>query len=136
MRKTVFSLFCSGTGEEPRAFLLPLLGQPHPSPLSHFVGYFVPLSERMFDYQQKAETEGRQAEAKVWAVLVNQIWGGLSGYCVGTKGLKKVRIPFSYEMVLTSSSEFGSRILPTLVPATIHSSGAEIFYSQGIEGHG
>ena len=26
---------------------------------------FVPLSERMFDLQQKAEIEGRQSEAKV-----------------------------------------------------------------------
>jgi ribosomal RNA-processing protein 12 len=55
---------------EPRAFLLPLLAQPHSSPLSHFALYFVPLS---FDLQQKAEIEGRQSEAKVWSVLVGQV---------------------------------------------------------------
>ncbi|PPR02396.1 hypothetical protein CVT26_011364 [Gymnopilus dilepis] len=76
-------------GAEPRAFLLPLLAQPHPSPLSHFITYFVPLSERMFDLQQKAEMEGRQSEAKVWSVLVGQVWAGLPGYFVGTPNLKE-----------------------------------------------
>ncbi|KAJ3778669.1 armadillo-type protein [Lentinula raphanica] len=76
-------------GLEPRAFLLPLLAQPHPSPLSHFVSYFVPLSERMFDLQQKAETEGRQSEAKVWNVLISQIWAGFPSYCHGTPDIKE-----------------------------------------------
>ncbi|KAI0708959.1 NUC173-domain-containing protein [Cerioporus squamosus] len=53
-------------GREPRAFLLPLLAQPHPSPLGHFLSYFVPLTERMFELQAAAEAEGRQSEAKVW----------------------------------------------------------------------
>ncbi|KAI0305771.1 armadillo-type protein [Multifurca ochricompacta] len=69
------------SGREPRAFLLPLLAQPHPSPLGHFVSYFVPLSERMFNLQQKAESEGRHSEAKVWKVLIAQVWAGLPGYC-------------------------------------------------------
>ncbi len=77
-------------GNEPRAYLLPLLAQPHPSPLSHFVDYFVPLSERMFDLEQKAETEGRQSESKVWHVLVAQTWAGFSGYCHGTPDLDQV----------------------------------------------
>ncbi|KAJ4483189.1 armadillo-type protein [Lentinula aciculospora] len=77
-------------GLEPRAFLLPLLVQPHPSPLSHFVSYFVPLSERMFDLQQKAETEGRQSEAKVWNVLISQTWAGFPAYCHGTPNLKDI----------------------------------------------
>ncbi|KAF9241576.1 armadillo-type protein [Melanogaster broomeanus] len=68
-------------GREPRAFLLPMLAQPHPSPLGHFVSYFVPLSERMFNLQQKAEAEGRDSEAKVWSVLVSQVWAGFAGYC-------------------------------------------------------
>lgn len=67
-----------------------MLAQPHPAPLGHFLNYFVPLTERMFDYQQKAETEGRQSEAKVWSVLVQQIWTGLPGYCWGTVDLKQV----------------------------------------------
>lgn len=78
-------------GKEPRAFLLPLLPQPHPSPLAHFVSYFVPLSERMFEYQSTAEMEDRQAEAKVWSVLISQIWAGLVGYCYATPDLPKVR---------------------------------------------
>lgn len=84
------TIIYSQPGDEPRAFLLPLLAQPHSSPLSHFVSYFVPLSERMFDLQQKAETEGRQSEAKVWSVLVGQVWAGLAGYCTGTADLKEV----------------------------------------------
>ena len=77
-------------GREPRAYLLPLLSQPHPSSLKHFVSYFVPLSERLFDLRQKAETEGRQSEAKVWSVLVAQIWTGLAAYCLGSPDLKEV----------------------------------------------
>ncbi|EJF65237.1 ribosomal RNA-processing protein 12 [Dichomitus squalens LYAD-421 SS1] len=76
-------------GREPRAFLLPLLAQPHPSPLGHFVSYFVPLTERMFELQSTAETEGRQSEAKVWSVLIEQIWVGLPGYCWGAPDLKQ-----------------------------------------------
>lgn len=68
-----------------------MLSQPHPSPLGHFVAYFVPLTERMFDLQQTAEAEGRQSEAKLWNVLVHQIWSGLYGYCWGTLDLKEVR---------------------------------------------
>lgn len=80
----------SAAGNEPRAFILPLLPSPHPAPLSHFVSYFVPLTERMFDLQQSAEVEGRASEAKVWNVLVAQIWTGLPGYCYGTPDLTKV----------------------------------------------
>jgi ribosomal RNA-processing protein 12 len=77
-------------GGEPRAYLLPLLTQPHPSPLGHFISYFVPLSERMFDLQQAAESEGRASEAKVWSVLIGQIWAGLVGYCHAPIDLKEV----------------------------------------------
>ncbi|KZT72213.1 NUC173-domain-containing protein [Daedalea quercina L-15889] len=80
-------------GREPRAFLLPLLSQPHPSPLGHFLAYFVPLTERMFDLQQAAESAGRQSEAKVWSVLVEQIWQGLPGYCWGPPDLQKALTP-------------------------------------------
>ncbi|KAI0821663.1 NUC173-domain-containing protein [Trametes gibbosa] len=75
-------------GREPRAFLLPLLAQPHCSPLGHFVSYFVPLTEHMFDLQTTADAEGRSSEAKVWGVLVEQIWMGLPGYCWGPVDLK------------------------------------------------
>lgn len=45
----------------------------------------------MFELQQTAEMEDRQAEAKMWSVLIGQIWAGLSGYCIGTADLKGVR---------------------------------------------
>ncbi|KAF5393513.1 hypothetical protein D9757_000788 [Collybiopsis confluens] len=76
-------------GLEPRAFLLPLLPQPHPSPLSHFISFFVPLSERMFDLQQKAESQGRSSEAKVWNVLIAQIWAGFPAYCYGAPDIQQ-----------------------------------------------
>lgn len=72
--------------------------------MSHFVAYFVPLTERMFDLQLTAETEGRQSEAKVWSVLVHQIWSGLSGYCYGTVDLREVLLP-----------DFGSRSSHNLI---------------------
>jgi ribosomal RNA-processing protein 12 len=48
------------------------------------------MSERMFDLQQTAESNGRQSEAKVWSVLVSQIWTGLAGYCYATADLEEV----------------------------------------------
>ncbi len=56
----------------------------------------------MFDLQQKAETEGRQSEAKVWAVLVDQVWSGLAGYCHGTVDLKEVSTSFKLEPINSS----------------------------------
>lgn len=44
----------------------------------------------MFDLQSAAEAEGRQSEAKVWGVLISQIWSGLSGYCCVTSDLPEV----------------------------------------------
>ena len=44
----------------------------------------------MFDLQQKAEVEDRPAEAKVWSVLVTQIWNGLPAYCYQTPDLEEV----------------------------------------------
>ncbi|KAJ7200710.1 armadillo-type protein [Mycena rebaudengoi] len=101
-------------GREPRAYLLPLLSQPHPSPLSHFVSYFVPLSERMFGLQQTAEAEDRQSQAKLWSVLIAQIWTGLIGYCWATPDLKESLNPtFS---ALLSGLLYGQ---PELRPAVL-----------------
>ncbi|KAF8554190.1 NUC173-domain-containing protein [Imleria badia] len=80
-------------GREPHAFLLPMLAQPHPSPLGHFVSYFVPLSERMFNLQNKAEADGRQSEAKVWNVLISQVWVGFAGYCHAPPDVKNALTP-------------------------------------------
>ncbi|KXN91076.1 Ribosomal RNA-processing protein 12 [Leucoagaricus sp. SymC.cos] len=105
------------SGKEPRAYLLPLLAQPHPSPLSHFVSYFVPLSEKMFDLQQTAESEGRQSEAKVWSVLVGQVWTGLAGYCYAPVDLKEALSPAFAQLLsqlLYSQTELRPGILKAL----------------------
>ncbi|KAI5117784.1 hypothetical protein M0805_000427 [Coniferiporia weirii] len=104
-------------GREPRAFLLPLLAHPHPSPLGHFIRYFVPLTERMFDLQQRAETEGRSAEAKVWSVLVAQVWNGLPAYCFQTPDLRESLTPQFAQMLsqlLYSQSELRPPVLRAL----------------------
>lgn len=44
----------------------------------------------MFEFHQKADAEGRQAEAKVWTVLIAQIWAGLPSYCWAPVDLQKV----------------------------------------------
>lgn len=46
----------------------------------------------MFELHQKADAEGRQAEAKVWTVLIAQIWAGLPSYCWAPVDLRKVII--------------------------------------------
>ncbi|KAL4254252.1 RRP12 family protein [Abortiporus biennis] len=104
------------SGKEPRAFLLPMLSQPHPSPLSHFVSYFVPLTERMFDLQLNAESEGRQSEAKVWSVLMNQIWGGLYGYCYGAPDLKEALTP-EFAQILSQLLYSQEELRPTVLKA-------------------
>lgn len=47
----------------------------------------------MFDYQQQAEEGERASEAKVWSVLVSQIWAGLVGYCHGGGDIGKALTP-------------------------------------------
>ncbi|KAJ3561831.1 hypothetical protein NP233_g9958 [Leucocoprinus birnbaumii] len=104
-------------GKEPRAYLLPLLAQPHSSPLSHFVSYFVPLSEKMFDLEQTALAEGRQSEAKVWSVLVGQIWTGLAGYCYAPVDLQEALNPAFSQLLsqlLYSQAELRPAILKAL----------------------
>ncbi|KDQ57624.1 hypothetical protein JAAARDRAFT_35316 [Jaapia argillacea MUCL 33604] len=101
---------------DPRAFLLPLLPNPHPSPLSHFISFFVPLSERMFDLQQIAASGGRQAEAKVWSVLVSQVWGGLVGYCYGTIDLKESLTP-QFSQLLSQVVYTQSELRPPVLKA-------------------
>jgi ribosomal RNA-processing protein 12 len=49
------------------------------------------MSERLFEMQQAAENEGRPSEAKVWGVILSQIWAGLSGYRFATADLPEVR---------------------------------------------
>ena len=53
----------------------------------------MPLSERLFELQQNAESDGRSSEAKVWSVILSQIWAGLSGYRFATLDLPEVSLP-------------------------------------------
>lgn len=113
---------CREAGQEPKAFLLPLLVQSHPSPLSHFIDYFVPLSEQMFDLQQTAESHGRQSEAKVWSVLVGQVWAGLVGYCHGIPDLKQVscnRGVYLTRYIMDFFSGIESYLLPIVVASSV-----------------
>ena len=75
-----------GKNVEAHAYLLPLLASPSSSPhstsLSHFIEYFVPLSERMFEYKMGAESKGEKgaAEVKMWNVLISQVWACFAGF--------------------------------------------------------
>ncbi|KAB5591981.1 Ribosomal RNA-processing protein 12 [Ceratobasidium theobromae] len=72
-----------------RAYLLPLLAanlSPRTSDIRHFVSYFVPLSEKLFELQTSAEKEG---ERKIWEVCIDQVWNCFRGYCTGLAGLKE-----------------------------------------------
>lgn len=73
----------------------------------------------MFDLQQAAESNGRQSEAKVWSVLVAQIWTGLAGYCYATADLKEVRrLAFSLTFSLIRPSSFSGPD-PGILPVTL-----------------
>ncbi|QRV82799.1 ribosomal RNA-processing protein 12 [Ceratobasidium sp. AG-Ba] len=72
-----------------RAYLLPLLASnlvPRTANVGHFVSYFVPLSEKLFELQSGAEKE---AEHKIWEVCINQVWACFRGYCTGLAGLRE-----------------------------------------------
>lgn len=70
------------SGDEGRAYLLPLLAAHITNaPLKHFTSYFVPLSEKLFDLQTKAEQAKREVEVKIWEACVDQIWACFKGYC-------------------------------------------------------
>jgi ribosomal RNA-processing protein 12 len=62
----------------------------------------------MFNYQQNAESENRQSEMKVWAVLIAQVWAGLPGYCWSkpdTREVSKVLTPnYSADLLSVLSS--------------------------------
>lgn len=83
----------SGNTPQPgRAHLLPLI-RAHVTndSLAFFSSYFRPLSERIFSRKVSAEDMGRSAEAKVWEVVVGQIWDCFPGFCELTRDLKEVR---------------------------------------------
>jgi len=73
----------SGKTPQPgRAHLLPLIrSRTTNDSLAFFATYFRPLSERLFERKVAAEDGGRAAEAKIWEVIVGQIWDCLPGFC-------------------------------------------------------
>ena len=59
--------------------------------LNHFAGYFVPLSERL--YEKVIEADGVKAktmEVKILETVVEQIWALLPSYCDLPTDLKNV----------------------------------------------
>ncbi|RSH79233.1 uncharacterized protein EHS24_001272 [Apiotrichum porosum] len=81
-----------GTGRTPqpgRAHLLPLIrARTTNDSLAFFANYFRPLSERLFERKVAAEDADKVAEAKIWEVIVGQIWDCLPGFCEMPRDLK------------------------------------------------
>ncbi|KAG8807998.1 hypothetical protein FRC17_004186, partial [Serendipita sp. 399] len=59
----------SKSSTQANAYLLPLIPPSHFTPLSHFVNYFIPLSESLWNLAQDSEKE---VEQKVYRVLMEQ----------------------------------------------------------------
>ncbi|KAG9002109.1 hypothetical protein FRB90_011442 [Tulasnella sp. 427] len=65
-----------------RAYLLPLLIEHITNTsLQHFIDYFVPLSESLFELRTHAENAGKMVEVKIWEACIEQVWSCLKGYC-------------------------------------------------------
>lgn len=81
----------SGQTPQPgRAHLLPLIRtRVTNDSLAFFANYFRPLSERIFERKVAAEDAGKAAEAKIWEVIVGQIWDCLPGFCEMPRDLKE-----------------------------------------------
>lgn len=81
----------SGQTPQPgRAHLLPLIrSRVTNDSLAFFANYFRPLSERIFERKVAAEDGGKAAEAKIWEVIVGQIWDCLPGFCEMPRDMKE-----------------------------------------------
>lgn len=80
-----------------RAHLLPLIrARTTNDSIAFFASYFRPLSERIFERKVNSEDAGRAAEAKVWEVIVAQIWDCFSGFCEIPRDLKEVGSIYHY----------------------------------------
>jgi ribosomal RNA-processing protein 12 len=79
-------------GNPGRAWLLPIL-KTHVknTELGHFSGYFVPLSERLYQKVIEGETvKAKTMEVKILETVVEQIWALLPSYCEFPTDLAKV----------------------------------------------
>ncbi|WVQ96562.1 hypothetical protein IAU59_003667 [Kwoniella sp. CBS 9459] len=106
----------SGSAPQPgRAHLLPLIrAKTTNDSLAFFASYFRPLSERLFEKKVVAEDAGRVAEAKVWEVVVGQIWDCFSGFCEMPRDMKDgLTTPFL--SLLTSLLYTQPLLLPSLL---------------------
>ncbi|OCF44347.1 ribosomal RNA-processing protein 12 [Kwoniella heveanensis CBS 569] len=106
----------SGSAPQPgRAHLLPLIrAKTTNDSLAFFASYFRPLSERLFEKKVAAEDAGRAAEAKVWEVVVGQIWDCFSGFCEMPRDMKAgLTTPFL--SLLTSLLYTQPLLLPSLL---------------------
>jgi ribosomal RNA-processing protein 12 len=75
-----------------RAHLLPLMRSKTTNDhLGFFTSYFVPLSERLFERKLAAEQAEKSGEAKVWEVVIGQVWDCLPGFLDQPRDLKEVR---------------------------------------------
>lgn len=88
----------SGKVPQPgRAHLLPLMRTRITNDsLAFFTGKLVPMSERSFERKIKAEEGGRAGEAKVWEVIIGQIWDCLPGFIDLARDLRDVSWCGSY----------------------------------------
>lgn len=87
LEKQGFSPEASGANRSPgnpgRAWLLPILkSHIKNTELGHFSGYFVPLSERLYQKVIDGEKEkSKSMEIKILETVVEQIWNLLPSYC-------------------------------------------------------
>lgn len=79
------------TPQPGRAHLLPLIRtRTTNDSLAFFASYFRPLSERVFARKVSAEEKGKEGEAKIWEVIVGQIWDCFPGFCEMPRDMKAV----------------------------------------------
>jgi ribosomal RNA-processing protein 12 len=96
LEKQGFSRLANGADNSPgnpgRAWLLPILkSHIKNTELSHFSGYFVPLSERLYQKVIDGEKEkSKSIEFKILETVVEQIWDLLPSYCDLPTDLNKV----------------------------------------------
>ena len=80
------------TPQPGRAHLLPLIrSRTTNDSLAFFAGYFRPLSERVFGRKVASEEAGKDTEAKIWEVIVGQIWDCFPGFCEVPRDMPDVR---------------------------------------------
>lgn len=92
----------------------------------------------MFDLEQKAKAADRPSEAKVWAVLIAQVWAGLPGYCWSKADTPEVGTisdsPFARGLI--NSAGFDSCVLTDAITNIVYSSGTAVLRFESLESSG